>query len=70
MLTKPYLAAMKFQSTGLKDASDVVNLISLMTDKERAKTFELAKRTGRDKKLNSLLAPVEEEIQETPEELL
>lgn len=70
VLTKPYLAAMKLQSTGLKDASDVVNLISLMTDKEKVKTFELAKRTGRDKKLNRLLAPVEEEIQEMPEELL
>ncbi|MEW6066939.1 MAG: hypothetical protein AB1610_01375 [Nitrospirota bacterium] len=70
VLTKPYLAAMKLRSTGLKDASDVVNLVSLMTTKEKTKTFELAKRTGRDKKLARLLAPMEEKVQETPEELL
>lgn len=70
VLSKPYLAAMKLRSTGLKDASDVVNLVSLMTAREKAKTIELAKRTGRDKKLARLLAPVEEEIQETFEELL
>lgn len=70
VLTKPYLAAMKLRSTGLKDASDVVNLVSLMTAREKAKTFELAKQTGRDKKLAGLLAPMEEEVQETPEELL
>jgi Arc/MetJ family transcription regulator len=70
VLSKPYLAAMKLQSTGLKDASDVVNLLSLMTVREKAKTSELAKRTGRDKKLARLLAPVEEEVHETPEELI
>lgn len=70
VLTKPYLVAMKLQSTGLKDASDVVTLMSLMTDDEKAKTFELAKRTGRDKKLARLLAPPEEKAQEIPEELL
>lgn len=70
VLSKPYLAAMKLRSTGLKDASDVVNLVSLMTDREKAKTIELAKRTGRDKKLARLLAPVEEEVQDTSEELL
>jgi len=70
VLARPYLAAMKLQATGLKDASDVVGLMRLMSGKEKAKTFELAKRTRRDKKLLRLLAPHEEKFQEIPEELL
>lgn len=70
VLTKPYLVAMKLRSTGLKDASDVVNLLGIMTAREKAKTFELAKRVGRDKKLDRLLAPEEKEVQEMPEELI
>ncbi len=70
VLTKPYLVAMKLQATGLKDASDVVSLFRLMTAEEQAATFELARRTGREKKLARLLAPPEEEAQETPQELL
>ncbi len=70
VLTKPYLVTMKLQATGYKDASDVVSLMGLMADEEKAKTHELAKRTGRDKKLARLLTPAEEEIQEIPEELL
>lgn len=70
VLSKPYLAAMKLQSTGLKDASDVINLIGLMNSKEKTKTFELAKLTGRDKKLAALLKPVKEKIKKTPQELL
>lgn len=37
---------------------------------KKAKTFELAKRVGRDKKLDRLLAPEEKEVQEMPEELI
>ncbi|MDE2179380.1 MAG: hypothetical protein KGJ40_00820 [candidate division NC10 bacterium] len=70
VLTKPYLAAMKLQATGLKDADDAANLIRLMTEEEKATTFQLAERTGRDRKLARLLAPLEEEVREIPEELL
>jgi len=67
---KPYLAAMKLRSSGFKDASDVVGLISLMTEEERQKTFELARLTGRDKKLKKLLSPPEEPLEESSEELI
>lgn len=71
VLSTPYLAAMKLQATGYKDAADVVALMSLMTGEEKAKTFELAKRTHRDKKLDRLLnPPPEEEVKEMPEEYL
>ncbi len=70
VLTKPHLTAMKLQATGLKDADDAANLIRLMTEEEKAITFALAERTGRDKKLVRLLAPPEEEVLEIPEELL
>lgn len=70
VLTKPYLVAMKLQATSLKDASDVVGLVNLMTEEERAKTMNLAVRAGRDKKLSRLLTPPEEEVGEVPEELL
>jgi hypothetical protein len=70
VLSKPYLAAMKLQAAGFKDAGDVVGLISLMTSDEKVKTVELAKRTGKDKKLERLLAPPEEEVREMPEEYL
>ncbi len=71
VLSKPYLTAMKLQATGYKDAADVVALMELMTDEEKAKTLELAKRTHRDKKLARLLnPPPEEEVKEMPEEYL
>lgn len=71
VFSKPYLTAMKLQATGYKDAADVVALMSLMTEEEKAKTFELAKRTHRDKKLVRLLnPPPEEEVKEMPEEYL
>lgn len=71
VITKPYLAALKLRSTGYKDAGDVVSLMNLMTEDEKAKTFELAKRIGRDKKLENLLSPPEEERHEDiREELL
>ncbi len=61
---------MKLQATGLKDTDDAANLIRLMTEEEKAITFQLAKRTGRENKLARLLAPPEEEVREIPEELL
>ena len=71
VLSKPYLAAMKLQAAGYKDAADVVALMDLMTEEEKAKIFELAKRTLRDKKLFHLLnPPPEEEVKESPEEYL
>lgn len=71
VLSKPYLVAMKLQASGYKDAADVVALMELMTEEEKAKTFELAKRTHRDKKLVRLLnPPPEEDVREMPEEYL
>ena len=71
VLGKPYLAAMKLQATGYKDAHDIVGLMDLMTEDEKAKTFELARRTGRDKKLARILSPPpEDELREMPEEYL
>ena len=71
VLDKPYLAAMKLSASGYKDAHDVVTLFDLMTEEEKTKTRELAKRIGRDEKLERLLAPPpEEEIRDLPEEYL
>lgn len=71
VLSKPYLVAMKLQATSYKDYQDVVSLFDLMTEEEKAKTRELAKRTHRDKKLARILAPPpEEEVREMPEEYL
>jgi hypothetical protein len=45
--------------------------MELMTEEEKAKTRELAKRIGREKKLDRLLSPPpEEEVREMPEEYL
>ncbi len=71
VLSKPYLVAMKLQATGYKDYQDIVSLMELMTDEEKTTTRELAKRTGRDKKLERLLSPPpEEEVRENPEEYI
>jgi len=71
VLGKPHLAAMKLRASGYKDAADVISLMGLMTEEEKAKTLALAKRVHRDKKLARLLnPPPEEEIREMPEEYL
>lgn len=71
IVAKPYLAAMKLRSSGYKDAGDIVNLMSLMNEDEKEKTIELAKRIGRDKKLNMILFPPEEgPIEDVKEELI
>jgi hypothetical protein len=71
VLGKPYLAAMKLFASGYKDAHDVVALFGLMSNEEKDKTRELAKRIGRDKKLERLLfPPPEEEVRENPEEYI
>jgi len=58
------------RATGYKDAGDIVNLMSLMNEDEKEKTIELAKLIGRDKKLNRILSPPEEEPFENIEEEL
>lgn len=75
VLSKPYLAAMKLRASGYKDANDVVELLGLMTEEEKKKTQELAKRIGRDKKLAQLLEPPEfireaDAAPDSPEELI
>jgi hypothetical protein len=71
VLSKPYLVAMKLQASGYKDAHDIVGLMGLMTEDEKIKTFELAKRIGREKKLTRLLTPPPEEaFHEMPGEYL
>ena len=71
VVTKPYLAALKLRSTGYKDAGDVVTLSRLMTEEEKEKTIELAKKIGRNKKLEMLLShPPEEPGEEAPDELI
>lgn len=71
VVTKPYLTALKLRSTGYKDAGDVVTLLRLMTEEEKEKTIELAKKIGRNKKLEMLLShPPEEPGEEAPDELI
>ena len=41
VVTKPYLAALKLRSTGYKDSSDIVTLVSLMTGDEKEKLLNL-----------------------------
>ncbi|MCC7203151.1 MAG: nucleotidyl transferase AbiEii/AbiGii toxin family protein [Nitrospirae bacterium] len=72
VVTKPYLAALKLRSTGYKDAGDLVTLIQLMTEEEKEKTMELAKKISRNKKLEQLLsnAQHEEPAEDTSDELI
>ena len=71
VLGKPYLVAMKLRASGFKDAHDVVTLFGLMSDEEKEKTRELARRIGRDNKLERLLSPPQEEdVRENPEEYI
>jgi hypothetical protein len=71
VLSKPYLVGMKLRASGYKDAQDIVSLMQLMNEEEKVRTRELAKRIGREKKLERLLSPPpEEEVREMPEEYL
>jgi hypothetical protein len=71
VLSKPYLVGMKLRASGYKDAHDIVSLTQLMNEEEKVRTHELAKRIGREKKLERLLSPQpEEEVREMPEEYL
>lgn len=71
VLSKPYLVTMKLLATGYKDAHDIMTLMRLMTEEEKIKARELARRIGRDKKLERLLSPPpEEEVREMPEEYI
>jgi len=68
VITKPYLAAMKLRSSGYKDAHDIEGLFNLMSEEEKAKTIELAKRIGRDQKLYTILTPLQEKSDDDLEE--
>jgi len=57
VLPKPHLIAMKLKAGSLKDDFDVVELYSLLTKEEKAKTHELVKLIHKDKKLSRLLKP-------------
>jgi len=71
IVTKPYLAALKLRAAGYKDAGDIVTLIRIMSKDEKEKTLELAKRIGRDKKLQEFLSQSREEPDEDlPEDLI
>ena len=71
IVTKPYLAALKLRAARYKDASDIVTLIHIMSKDEKEKTLELAKRIGRDKKLQEFLSQSREEHDEDlPEDLI
>ena len=71
VLPKPYLVAMKLAAGGPKDDSDVIELFGLMTEEEKKKATELARRIRKDRKLASLTTPTQpERIQEDPDLLL
>ena len=70
IVTKPYLAAFKLRAAGYKDAGDIVTLIRIMSKDEKEKTLELAKRIGRDKKLQEFLSQSREEHDEDLQEEL
>ena len=64
VMTKPYLAAMKLLASSYKDAADIAGLMGIMTEEERARTRELARRIGRDRKLQRILSPPVDETEE------
>jgi len=55
LMPLPYLSAMKLMADGFKDELDVIELLKVMTEEEIEKVKELAKRVGRDKKLQLIL---------------
>jgi hypothetical protein len=61
---------MKLKVGGLKDDFDVVELFSLLTEDEQAKTHELAKLIKRDKKLLRLLKPRKVKSEKEDKDLL
>jgi hypothetical protein len=61
VMPKPYLAAMKLLASGHKDAADVAGLMGIMSEQERGLAVTLARRIGRDRKLEGILSPTVEE---------
>ena len=61
VMPRPHLVAMKLLATGHKDAADVEGLMGIMTDEERETARALARRIGRDRKLERILSPPAEE---------
>ena len=55
----PYLLAMKLRADSRKDELDVLEMLKEMSKKEMEKAKELAKKAGRDRKLQSLLKEIE-----------
>jgi hypothetical protein len=58
---------MKLLASGYKDAAAVAGLMGIMTEEERADTRELARRIGRDRKLQRILSPPEDEVEDVRE---
>ncbi|MBA2123680.1 hypothetical protein B9J78_01890 [bacterium Unc6] len=52
--SKPYLVAMKLQAGGLKDEYDILNLLSVMGQKEKEKALNLSKIVHKDKRFRKL----------------
>lgn len=59
LMPLPYLIAMKLMAGGRKDDLDVMELLSIADAEELEKTKELAKKVGRDRKLQTLLQEIE-----------
>lgn len=51
----PYLLAMKLRAGGRKDELDVLELLKVTTEEEMEKVKELAKKVGKNSKLQALL---------------
>lgn len=55
VMPAPHLIAMKLLAGGRQDELDILNLLKELSDPDRIKTMELAKRVGRDRKLHALI---------------
>jgi len=64
VMPRPHLTAMKLLASSYKDAADVAGLMGIMTEEERVRTRELARRIGRDRKLERILSPPDDEAEE------
>jgi hypothetical protein len=71
VITKPYLAAMKLRAGSYQDAADVQELVRLMSEDEKEELKRLARRLGRERNLERLLAgPEPDEVHEPANERL
>jgi hypothetical protein len=65
---KPFLVAMKLKAHGPKDEMDVASLWLIMTPTEREKTLSLAKRIGKDRRLQDILSRWTQRVTEAEED--